>query len=241
MCISKTISQTLTSLTGFIGLVWFIVDRLMWAIGKVGDIDTVIAHWPSGYGVLLEWAKALSPFLGLALVAIAILRIQQRSESIPEENTHSGNQPKAQDERISLSEFCQLPRQQGWDMAGKNNLDILDFLRGIRQAAIDGDVFLWGKSNRLEVPSLTIKQPLVRIPAEHFEAFEIMPDQVALKEANFDTQTYNFSDHHLASKKERYIDLHIENNSALAWFKKSAQDWRGITDNEKLQLKRRHA
>ena len=135
--------------------------------------------------------------------------------------------------RIPFVDFCNLARSQGWDLDGKYNLEVLDFVQGLRQAAVDGHVTFWGKANRHEANQLTQKEPLVLVPPDHFRLFEIMPDIAIRSDDNLKAQTYDPGDTSNGAKLKRFVDLHIDSQAARAWLSTEAPQWKGRRDAER--------
>lgn len=128
--------------------------------------------------------------------------------------------------RKPLLEFIADARRAGWDTSGKTNAHIMDLLDGLRQAALDGAVAMFGRPNRNMFPQLTKNEPLNEISREHWKDYMVDVATVMGASDNFDTVTYN-----LRAAGDRlvggFVDIHLGAASACAWLRDHAGEWRG--------------
>jgi hypothetical protein len=72
--------------------------------------------------------------------------------------------PTQSGRRITLVGALDLAeREYGWDFQGQQSLDVLDFIFGLHQAGVDGDIKFYGKPNRNSSEMLTRNERLVEI------------------------------------------------------------------------------
>jgi hypothetical protein len=130
--------------------------------------------------------------------------------------------------RIPLTEFVEIAaRSFRWQLH-YGSCDILDLGNGLRQAAVDGDVTIYGRCNCLHMPrEFWDNYPLQPIPVEHLCNYWI-DVTAAMRDENHDTKTYavGSSDHGAAV----YVDLWISRKQGRRWLKRDGKDWRGRTD-----------
>lgn len=125
-------------------------------------------------------------------------------------------------ERIALRNFRDMAKEFGWPQqvsAMTAPKEWLDFLDAIRQGAVDGEIELYGRHYRTEFAELGEREPLVRIPTDHWERFQISGWEFIGDHPNFDTSTIR----EFSSDRggfERFRDIHIEARSGQRWLKR---------------------
>lgn len=130
--------------------------------------------------------------------------------------------------RMTVVDFVALARDRfGWDF-GMHSLEPCDLERGTLQAAVDGDLCLFGR----DVPegcseSLIPHYVLVEIPPEHFQTYRL---NVIGYDDNVKSKTYAYTS---GGVKVRYCDLHVDSAKAVAWLQNGAEAYRGMTAREK--------
>lgn len=125
--------------------------------------------------------------------------------------------------RIPFIRFREIAaREFGWDFANYSN-QILSLANGLRQAAIDNDVVLWGRQFGDGIPTrMKENYPLKPIPKAHLETWwlnVLMPT-----EDNVETETYNFERNY---RSENYRDIHLHSEAAArAWLKNKGHEFK---------------
>lgn len=130
--------------------------------------------------------------------------------------------------RIPLLEFIELAENDGWDISGRDNLQILDLLDGLNQAGGDGDIRFWGRLNRNQFDSLARAERLIPIDVKHWVDFQIEPSAAITGSENFKTLTYD--PRQTANRTAGYIDLHLEREAAKTWLRLKAKSFQGLRD-----------
>jgi hypothetical protein len=136
-----------------------------------------------------------------------------------------GRKPK----RIPFADFIEAAvGSYGWQI-NDGSCDILDLGNGLRQAAVDRDVTLYGRSGcRHMPPQYWDNYPLQPIPPEHLCSHWI-DIASALHDENFETKKMYAAgspDHGAVG----YVDLWIDRKAGLAWLKRQGPEWKGRTD-----------
>jgi hypothetical protein len=143
--------------------------------------------------------------------------------------------------RVPVVEFCLEARQRGWDFAADEQL-IVDLAIGLREAALDGAVEMWGRKCRMISVLRTPDEPLVRIPAEFWKHHDI--DGLAMAIAGHDDDV-EASGRHGASnvliqtraiptsdpdfEDATYTDLHLNYMQATEWLQTDAKSCRKLS------------
>jgi hypothetical protein len=135
----------------------------------------------------------------------------------------------ARPKRIPLADFIETAVGSfGWRI-NEASCDILDLGNGLRQAAVDREVTLYGRSGcRHMPPQYWDNYPLQPIPPEHLCSHWI-DIASALHDENFETKKMyaaGCDDHGAVG----YVDLWIDRKQALAWLRREGREWKGRTD-----------
>jgi hypothetical protein len=134
----------------------------------------------------------------------------------------------AKPKRITLTEFIEIAAYRfGWEFH-YGSCDILDLGNGLRQAAVDRDVTIYGRTGCLHMPQTYWDNfPLQPIPAEHL-CKHWVDLTAAMREDNHETKTYAVGsiDHGAAV----YVDLWINREEGLKWLRREGREWRGRSD-----------
>lgn len=138
---------------------------------------------------------------------------------------------RSQVRRISLLELRSEAKKQGWDVAGKTNLEVMDLLDGLRQALVGG-LPAWGRPMRFEIPSLIKNEPISAIPVDYWKDYEIYTGEFANRSVldNFDITTLCMHNM-LRPDKARYCDVWLDRAQAMGWFSKNALAFKGRRDD----------
>lgn len=131
--------------------------------------------------------------------------------------------------RVPLLEFVELAKNNGWDISGTDNLQILDLFDGLNQAGSDGLIQFWGRLNRNQFDSLARAERLIPIDAKHWVDFQVEPSAAITNAENFKTLTY---DPRQAANRAvgGYIDLHLDREAAETWLHSKAKTFQGLRD-----------
>jgi hypothetical protein len=123
--------------------------------------------------------------------------------------------------RISLQDFLHDEAvKSGWGPRPGNTADLGDLIDRIRQAAVDGDLRLWGKQMPVPLNSQALKGlPLLPIEKEYWRSHEIdYLRAIFYDQGNDGTRSQReFSGSN--DQQERYYDLHLGTEEALAWLR----------------------
>lgn len=145
--------------------------------------------------------------------------------------------PQESQNRLPLTEFYAEARQQGWDFLADQDL-VLDLAIGLREAALDGAIEIWGRRQQTATLASTPKDVLLKIPAEYWQHHEI--DGPRMVRINSDTgaieglETNNFavSTRNLPARVAdvdltTYRDLHLNFIQATDWLQTDAEAYKG--------------
>jgi hypothetical protein len=139
-----------------------------------------------------------------------------------------GNDAPAPKRIAMLELFAIAEKDFGWDFTSGNSLQLLDFLHGLGQAGVDGDIQFWGRSNKnWDWPDLTRDEKFVRIEQGHFAEYEFEFFRALEENDNLYLMTKNIHDRN--PLEGGYADIHVERGAAMQWLKSSAQAYRGRT------------
>ena len=135
----------------------------------------------------------------------------------------------AKPKRIPLAELVEIAVGKfGWQI-NNASCDILDLGNGLRQAAVDREVTLYGRSGCLHMPQqFWDNYPLQPIPVEHLCSHWI-DIASALHDEIFETKkvyAVGSTDHGAVG----FVDLWVDRKQALKWLKHDGREWRGRTD-----------
>jgi len=127
--------------------------------------------------------------------------------------------------RINLKDFLSRAHVVGWDISGKTNAEIMDLLQGVRQAALDGTIRMWGRRNRNRAEMLARREPLIEIDRNHWADYEIDTFSVMASQDNFGTASYNKRAR--SPRDGGFLDLHLDALAAEIWLNGSAAAYKG--------------
>lgn len=147
---------------------------------------------------------------------------QQTILDLKEKLTHSESAVK-----IPLITLFSEAKNHGLDFT-KEDRSILSFARALRQAGVDEVLQFWGRHHRHMFVSSNRGEPLLRIPTEHWEEFQIdwtlavkteAPDGKisAIATDNFYLCSY------IPGGKKGYYDLHVDKGKSSRWLKDYAK------------------
>jgi hypothetical protein len=128
--------------------------------------------------------------------------------------------------RITMLEMIEVARSKfGWKIAD-DSLDLLDLASGIRQAAIDGEITLFGRfSTNSNLGSLIDYYPIINVPIQHLKEHHI--DVITFKQNNNVTMsTYRPGQ----AAKESFCDLRLHRQQSLYWLRTTGSEWKGRSD-----------
>ena len=130
--------------------------------------------------------------------------------------------------RIPLAEFVEIAaRSYRWQFH-YGSCDILDLANGLRQAAVDGDVIIYGRANCLHIPGqYWDNYPLQAIPVEHL-CNHWIDITAAMRDENHETKTYAVGS--TDPSAAAYVDLWISRKEGRRWLKREGKSWRGRSD-----------
>lgn len=138
------------------------------------------------------------------------------------------NAPTQRGHRISLLEVLSIAETRfGWDFSGQHSLDILDFLYGLHQAGVDGDIRFYGKPNRNNFESLTRNERMVEIDRTHWREYEL--EIWSARNANDNFLICTLNKRVREWKQGGFADIHADRSQALAWIAADANEYRGHT------------
>lgn len=114
----------------------------------------------------------------------------------------------------------------GWDFLGEKSLHILEFVMGLRQAGLDGQVQFWGrpiKSGLSGFLNMVEHEPLEAILKEHWRDFQIEPMSLGMADKNISTKSYTQKN----DFDKGFADLHVSQRDALKWLRTTADSFKG--------------
>lgn len=218
---------------GIAGWVYFSYRIIEWLVGKLGDIQALQAvQWAEVWNFISSVLQSnWAVILGSVLIAIALFRSPRQSTNANSPARSSNSEAKSDGVRLSLMDFRKKAQRSGWDVSGNTNLEIMDLMDGLRQAAIDG-LPLWGRQIRYGDSALDDREPLLPIPVEHWKDFELDIGPIASGRANEKNHTYNPHQavHGGSAKKGGYSDLYVDSVLASTWLESTALDFKGKRD-----------
>lgn len=139
--------------------------------------------------------------------------------------------------RIPLLDFYKIAQKRGWNFTENGGLDTLDFAFGLRQAASDGTVSLWGRHIQ-SIDDLTKWELLEPIKTRFWKDHQIDATYLCrmstsgqvdgLKKSNsyFRTMTTPGD-----ADQKNFADLHIDRKQAIKWLKREADNFRGTHED----------
>jgi hypothetical protein len=131
-------------------------------------------------------------------------------------------------QRVQIMEIFSLAEAKfGWDFEGQRSLDILDFIFGLHQAGVDGDVKFYGKLNRNDFESLTRNERLVEIDRTHWQDYELDIWKARSDSDNFFVWTLNKRSKDW--KSGGFADIHADRQQMMNWLETEADGYKGHT------------
>lgn len=146
--------------------------------------------------------------------------------SLPAKRNTKKSEPRC--DRVELVEIIQKAKDAGWRIHGDDR-QVLELLHGLRQAGVDGTIQYWGRfceySSSIE-SNTTL--PLVKIPADHWEDYQIdlvpVMQETENNRRNRTTRSLvNESGYNLS-----YNDLHCNLTQAVDWLENNAMPQAGV-------------
>lgn len=130
--------------------------------------------------------------------------------------------------RTPLTELLREAEKHGVSFTG-NNLDLLELAKGLRQAASDGVIEIYGRYTRHKSDELNRNEPLVLVRKEHWATFQIDANTLRRIEVgnqergraldNRQITTYNPSQSDW--RHGSYFDLYTKTVSARRWLRRN--------------------
>jgi hypothetical protein len=119
-------------------------------------------------------------------------------------------------DRIPYARLRDIAHEYGvtFTRFGAEQNNSYNFEGALRQSAVDGDLVVWGRKYRGEIQS---NDPLVRIPANHFEDFEFAHGNLDFDAPNIKVRTNTIHMTRLGIEGEvdvTFYDLHLANKAA---------------------------
>jgi len=121
--------------------------------------------------------------------------------------------------RMPLREFWQEAEARRWNSSADGRMNFLD---EIRQAAIDGELVLWGKQPTLTWHDEIARQtPFTKIASNYWHNHKIEYLSFLYRHHNRDVYSERDTDGD-SHPSEKYFDLHVESHSGRAWLNRKA-------------------
>lgn len=129
--------------------------------------------------------------------------------------------PAVNSHMIAVKEFLAAAEKRGWSF-GSKSVDVNKLQVGLREAAANGRVQIYGRKNTL-VPSITRNEPRVAIPPELWKTHWLILLAVLppMNGENFDTAAQ------APAQKPAYVDIHF-GAEVLEWLKRDAEQYRNV-------------
>lgn len=135
------------------------------------------------------------------------------------------------DFRMALVDLAKEATNYGWSFSA-DELHVIDFRDGLRQAGVDGTIRMWGRKQH-QFEELTRQEPLQEIDKQYWRgqnwidpiSWTRMDSQkgtfAGFAQDNFQTRTVTLTD------TERYADIHVDRAQALLWLRGAAKTFIG--------------
>lgn len=124
---------------------------------------------------------------------------------------------------LPLTAFWSLARRAGWSAATPDR-GLAEFLEAVRDACREEEVIAYGRRPDEGDPEPRRRAPLIAIPAEHWQAYEI--DALAFANAIGNVETATCAPMILdRGAADRFVDLHVDRDTALRWLTRTLR-WR---------------
>lgn len=146
--------------------------------------------------------------------------------------------PQESQNRLALTEFYAEAQRQGWDFLAGQDL-FLDLAIGLREAALDGAIEIWGRRQQITTLPSAPRDVLLKIPAEYWKHHEVDGLRMAridsatgaiegLETNNFSISTRNLPARVADVDHTTYRDLHLNFIQATDWLQTDAAAYKGI-------------
>lgn len=116
-------------------------------------------------------------------------------------------------ERMPLLQLRDLAAYPGWESLHSRFYTVLDFRAGLQDAGRHGKLKFWGRGDKRGFPHSGTREPLRKIPKEHWSNFDIDILGLVLSVENMNVSTYAKD----AGGTLGYVDLHLERDTAMEW------------------------
>jgi hypothetical protein len=141
---------------------------------------------------------------------------------------------------ISLLFFLQIASKKGWNILGKDSLEIIDIADALREAGSNGDLIFYGREVARNVSeTIAMNKPRLEIPQEVWRDYSIQTlaavdynGQKKFAEDNYSVLACNLGDR----DQVQYKDLHVYSRNAEKWIKATQKYFKGrrqIQKNER--------
>ncbi len=187
------------------------LPTLMWTLDRLG------VEIPKPVVLLMLAVSVILILISLGLWVHLIIR-WLRSRRHPPETAPAVAAPS---QRMPIVDFMALAGRQGWRVLGQHNLEALDLLEGLTQAAVDETIRFWGRFGA---------GALVSIEKDHWSEYRF--DAISITRPspqNALTRTQTFS-----QKDQRFVtghsDLYLDGGAATRWLVTDALAFRGRHD-----------
>jgi len=193
------------------GALGIALPTLMWTLDRLG------VQIPKPVVLLILAVSVILILMSLGLWAHLIIRWLRSRRHPPETAAVAAAPPQ----RMPIVDFIALAGTQGWRVWGQHNLEALDLLEGLTQAAVDEAIRFWGRLGG---------GPLVSIEKDHWSDHQF--DAISITRPspqNALTRTQAFS-----PKDQRFVtgysDLYLDGAAATRWLGTDALAFRGRHD-----------
>ncbi|WP_119303892.1 hypothetical protein [Dongia deserti] len=176
----------------------------------ISQVQWVIDQWRTVRDLLLTpLGTAVVIVVGAIIVGYAILV----HPVAPEKRT----------QRVPLRAIMADAVAEGWDFTSDHSLQLLDIADAIRQAGADGELRIWGRNRKGDFDPLTLAEPLLLLPPEHWRDHQIDPMPLIGPYEDIDVCSYRPG----GDRDRPYADLHVDRDEARHWLRTSAAKFKG--------------
>jgi len=210
----KVLRSPVTIISGILSFVlWFTKETTSdWFFDKVLH-EAVMPHW----GAVVEYG----PPVAFALICIGVIIRQQKTAETPQRKTFADMAkvmyPKRMQhlERIGVLDFYKQAQQSGVSLMGGGHV-AYQLSKDIRQAALDGTLRTWGKTDSLGGPLVPIQPDHWRDFRLYWEqCFKIVPPEGRIEGFADDNSLVGTSGARTTSGGRRgYVDVHLDAEQA---------------------------
>lgn len=142
---------------------------------------------------------------------------------------------------IPLLDVINKSTKYGWKIL-EDNYDILDLLDALRAYGRDGYVIFRGKTSSYS-DIITINQPAVEIPKEHWDTFWIdwshLYKHDGAKILGFQGENFRIQSYEMGSSKVGYKDLHLVVSNLGKYLKRAKKEFGGRRERQEAEQKKR--